>query len=269
MIVPGGAMADRDYYEVLGVAREATADQIKKAYRGLARKHHPDANPGDKTSEAKFKEIQNAYDILSDPEKKARFDQFGMAAFEGFGPAGPRSGASEWAAKQAGAGGFEDIDMSAFFGPRAGGGRGSAPVPRISGAEGSSTRSSPGCAAGTWRTSPKSFPVSRGCRSLADDPISDSRCGWRNHDRTGARARPPRVEGCQDPARSRIGRQNSLERSGRSLGTGRPDHHSDGRIPSVLRQGGPKPLRGSPDQRGRGDPGSQDRSPDPRRLQDA
>ena len=117
-------MADRDYYEVLGVPRDASADQIKKAYRGLARKHHPDANPGEKTSEAKFKEVQNAYDILSDPEKKARFDQFGSAAFEGFGPAGPRSGASEWAARQAGGGGFDDVDLSAFFGPRVGGGPG-------------------------------------------------------------------------------------------------------------------------------------------------
>jgi curved DNA-binding protein len=119
-------MADRDYYEVLGVARNATADQIKKAYRGLARKHHPDANPGDKTSEKKFKEVQNAYDILSDSEKKQRYDQFGHAAFEGGGPFGPRGGGSEWAARQGGGAG-EDIDLSAFFGPRAGGGGGFAP----------------------------------------------------------------------------------------------------------------------------------------------
>ena len=115
-------MADRDYYEVLGVARDASVDQIKKAYRGLARKHHPDANPGNKTSEAKFKEVQNAYDILSDPEKKTRYDQFGHAAFEGGGPFGPRAGASEWAARQAGTEGFENIDLSQFFGPNAGGG---------------------------------------------------------------------------------------------------------------------------------------------------
>jgi curved DNA-binding protein len=113
-------MADRDYYEVLGVARDASADQIKKAYRGLARKHHPDANPGDKTSESKFKEVQNAYDVLSDPEKKARYDQFGHAAFDGSGPFGPRAGASEWAARQGGAEGFENIDLSQFFGPNAG-----------------------------------------------------------------------------------------------------------------------------------------------------
>lgn len=116
----GDLMADRDYYEVLGVARDATADQIKKAYRGLARKHHPDANPGDKTAEAKFKEVQNAYDILSEPEKKARFDQFGHAAFDGGGPFGPRAGASEWAARQGG--GVEDFDLGAFLGPNAGGG---------------------------------------------------------------------------------------------------------------------------------------------------
>lgn len=114
-------MADRDYYEVLGVARDATAEQIKKAYRGLARKHHPDANPGDKTAEAKFKEVQNAYDILSDAEKKGRYDQFGHAAFEGGSPFGPRSGGQEWAARQGGGPGFEDVDLGAFFGSNVGG----------------------------------------------------------------------------------------------------------------------------------------------------
>lgn len=109
-------MPQRDYYEILGVPRDATADQIKKAYRNLARKHHPDVNPGDKTAEAKFKEGQSAYDVLSDPEKRARYDQFGHAAFEGMGAAGPRSGASEWSARQAGPGGFENVDFSQFFG---------------------------------------------------------------------------------------------------------------------------------------------------------
>ena len=118
-------MADRDYYEVLGVKRDATTDQIKKAYRGLARKHHPDANPGDKTAEAKFKEVQNAYDILSDADKKARFDQFGHAAFEpGFGAGGygPRSGASEWAARAGGGGPGAEMDFSQFFNVRPGAG---------------------------------------------------------------------------------------------------------------------------------------------------
>lgn len=123
-------MPDRDYYEVLGVAKSATPEQIKKAYRGLARKHHPDVNPGDKKAEAAFKEVQKAYDILSDPEKRKLFDQFGTAAFEG-GGAGPRSGAAEWAARAGGAGpsagggmgGFENIDLGAFFN-RGGGGSG-------------------------------------------------------------------------------------------------------------------------------------------------
>ena len=67
----GRTMPERDYYEVLGVARDATPEAIKKAYRGLARKFHPDVNPGDKTAETKFKEVQQAYDILSDTEKRA------------------------------------------------------------------------------------------------------------------------------------------------------------------------------------------------------
>lgn len=117
-------MADRDYYEVLGVAKGATPEQIKKAYRGLARKHHPDVNPGDKKAETTFKEMQKAYDILSEPEKRKLYDQFGTAAFDG-GGAGPRSGAAEWAARAGGGapggmGGFENIDLGAFFGHGAG-----------------------------------------------------------------------------------------------------------------------------------------------------
>ncbi len=110
-------MADRDFYEVLGVARDATPDQIKKAYRAMARKHHPDVNPGDKSAEKAFKEAQNAYDVLSDPEKRKLFDQFGMAAFSG-GSAGPRADAADWArgqGGQGGPGGSEFVDFSQFF----------------------------------------------------------------------------------------------------------------------------------------------------------
>ena len=72
-------MAKRDYYEVLGVSREATEDEIKKAYRKLARKYHPDVNKEDKDAAEKFKEINEAYEVLKDPEKRARYDQFGHA----------------------------------------------------------------------------------------------------------------------------------------------------------------------------------------------
>ncbi len=97
-------MADkRDYYEVLGVSRTATDEELKKAYRQLAKKYHPDTNPGDKTAEAKFKEASEAYAILSDADKRRQYDQFGHSAFEG--------GAG-------GAGGFDfsSFDMGDIFG---------------------------------------------------------------------------------------------------------------------------------------------------------
>lgn len=82
-------MADkRDYYEVLGVDKTASEAEIKKAYRKVAKKYHPDMNPGDKVAEEKFKEAAEAYEVLSDPEKKAKYDQFGHAAFEQGGGAG-------------------------------------------------------------------------------------------------------------------------------------------------------------------------------------
>ena len=71
------ALKFRDYYEVLGVSRTASADEIKKAYRRLARKHHPDVNPADKTADGRFKELNEANAVLSDPEKRARYDQLG------------------------------------------------------------------------------------------------------------------------------------------------------------------------------------------------
>jgi molecular chaperone DnaJ len=106
-------MADRDLYSVLGVGRKAGADEIKKAYRKLAREYHPDRNPGDKQAEERFKEVQAAYDTLSDPEKRRQYDAGGM--FSGFGGRGFGG---------AGGGGFTsdlgDI-FSSFFGRRGGG----------------------------------------------------------------------------------------------------------------------------------------------------
>ncbi len=108
-------MAQRDFYEVLGIARDAAPEAIKKAYRAMARKFHPDVNPGDKSAEAKFKEVQEAYDVLSDQEKRARYDRYGHAAFEGMAASGPRAGSSEWASRYAEPG-FENIDISDLLG---------------------------------------------------------------------------------------------------------------------------------------------------------
>ena len=99
----------RDYYEVLGVAKTATADEIKSAYRKLAMKYHPDRNPGDKVAEEKFKEAAEAYDVLHDPEKRQRYDQFGHQAFEGGGGGGY------------GAGGMSMDDIFSMFGDLFGG----------------------------------------------------------------------------------------------------------------------------------------------------
>ena len=93
----------RDYYEVLGVGKTATADEIKKAYRKKAVQYHPDKNPGDKAAEEKFKEAAEAYEVLSDPQKRQRYDQFGhagMGGASGFGGGGMN---------------MEDIELSEVF----------------------------------------------------------------------------------------------------------------------------------------------------------
>src|SRR5260370_16464694 len=82
-------MAEKDCYAILGVSKSASADELKKAYRTLAMKHHPDRNPGDKSAEQKFKEVNEAYDILKDDQKRAAYDRFGHAAFEQGGGRGP------------------------------------------------------------------------------------------------------------------------------------------------------------------------------------
>src|SRR6266513_5768980 len=85
-------MSKRDYYEILGVGKTAAADEIKKAYRKVAMQYHPDRNPGDKAAEEKFKEAAEAYEVLSDPDKKKRYDQFGHAAASGNGGFGGSGG---------------------------------------------------------------------------------------------------------------------------------------------------------------------------------
>ena len=148
------ATPKHDYYETLGVPRKAGAEEIRKAYRKLARKHHPDLNPGDKSSEERFKNVQEAYDVLSDAKKRPMYDQFGFYSENGYAGAGAPGGAGsagqagshfdfsgfdfsdmasgphgaasggrrpEGAGAGAGAGGFRDI-FSQFFG-----GRGEAP----------------------------------------------------------------------------------------------------------------------------------------------
>ena len=107
-------MADkRDYYEVLGLSKGASEDEIKKAYRKLAKQYHPDMNPGDKVAEGKFKEVNEAYDVLSDPDKKGKYDQYGHAAFD------PASGFGGGAG---GFGGFDGFDISDIFSSFFGGG---------------------------------------------------------------------------------------------------------------------------------------------------
>jgi molecular chaperone DnaJ len=103
-------MAKRDYYEILGVAKSSSSDEIKKAYRKIAIKYHPDKNPDDPSSEDKFKEAAEAYEVLSNPEKKRRYDQFGH---QGVGGSGGFSG-----------GGMNMDDIFSQFGDIFGGGGG-------------------------------------------------------------------------------------------------------------------------------------------------
>jgi len=110
----------KDYYKILGVEKTATADQIKKAYRKLARQHHPDVNPGDTTAEQKFKEVNEANEVLSDPEKRKKYDQFGAdyQRYEqaGAGGAGRGPGGFDWSQYAQGGGGQGGNPFGSFGG---------------------------------------------------------------------------------------------------------------------------------------------------------
>src|SRR6188508_2001443 len=115
-------MSKRDYYEILGVQKNASADEIKKSYRKVAMQYHPDRNPGDKAAEEKFKEAAEAYEVLSDADKKAQYDRFGHAGVSGNGRGFGGGQNMEDIFSQFGDIFGEDI-FGSFFGGQGGGGR--------------------------------------------------------------------------------------------------------------------------------------------------
>ena len=122
----------RDYYEVLGVSKTATAEEIKKAYRQLAKKLHPDVNPGDKEAEAKFKEVNESYEVLSDDQKRARYDQFGHED--------PTAGGGYGGSGFGGFGGFDASGFGDIFSEFFGGGSSSGGARRQGPMQGSDLR---------------------------------------------------------------------------------------------------------------------------------
>ena len=111
----GSLVMAEDYYRTLVVSRDASAADIQKAYRMLARKYHPDMNPDDKTAKGKFQEVQRAFDVLNDPSKRELYDRYG-SSFESMGSAGPRGGPGGGRAPWGAGAGTEDLDFSQIFG---------------------------------------------------------------------------------------------------------------------------------------------------------
>ncbi len=105
----------KDYYKILGIGRGATEADIQKAYRDLARKHHPDLNPDDKSAKKKFQKVQAAFDVLNDSKKRKMYDQFG-SDFDSMGQGGPQGGRSTWSGPGGAGFDFGDIDLSDLFG---------------------------------------------------------------------------------------------------------------------------------------------------------
>src|ERR1700749_3057616 len=118
-------MSKRDYYEILGVSKGATADEIKKSYRKVAMQYHPDRNPGDKAAEEKFKEAAEAYEVLSDTDKKAQYDRYGHAGISGNGRGYAGGGMNMEDIFSQFGDVFGDDIFGNFFGGRRGGGGGS------------------------------------------------------------------------------------------------------------------------------------------------
>src|SRR5512133_3354039 len=110
----------KDYYQILGVSRTASADEIRAAYRKLALKYHPDRNPGNKQAEEKFKEMNEAYQVLSDSQKRARYDQLG-SAYSSYQRSGGQPGGFDWGQWYTNTGGGQQVNFDDLFGGGGGG----------------------------------------------------------------------------------------------------------------------------------------------------